>query len=182
LYRPCRAPPGKEENTLGIANHAIPQSAALPNRQLVEQRLGLFQIARVKAFGKPAIDRSEKLAGLIPLALISPEAREAGGSAELEGSRRLLAGRLDGQIESRSSLGKLTYIASDFTTNEMIFGFPDQFIKRSIIVSESSSAALASVALPQRDVLAIKDHRAAAQRDLGKSVRQHVPTRQTFAG
>ena len=31
--------------------------------QLLEQRPGLLQIARVEAFGKPAIDRSEKLAG-----------------------------------------------------------------------------------------------------------------------
>jgi hypothetical protein len=33
-----------------------------------EQRLGLFQIERVEAFGEPAVDRSEKLAGLIRLA------------------------------------------------------------------------------------------------------------------
>jgi hypothetical protein len=28
-------------------------------------------------------------------------------------------------------------------------------------------------ALPQRDVLVVEDHRAAARRDLGKSIRQH---------
>ena len=32
-------------------------------RQLFEQRLGVLQIERVEAFGKPAIDRSEKIAG-----------------------------------------------------------------------------------------------------------------------
>ena len=36
---------------------------------LVEQRLCLFQIERVEAFGDPAVDRSEKIAGLIRLAL-----------------------------------------------------------------------------------------------------------------
>jgi hypothetical protein len=36
-------------------------------------RLGLFQIERVEAFGEQVVDRSEKLAGLIPLALIAPE-------------------------------------------------------------------------------------------------------------
>jgi hypothetical protein len=41
-------------------------------RQSVEQRLSLFQIARVKPFGEPAVDRSEKLASLIPLALVAP--------------------------------------------------------------------------------------------------------------
>ena len=39
--------------------------------QLIEQRLGLFQIKRVEAFGEPAIDRSEKIAGFLPLALIA---------------------------------------------------------------------------------------------------------------
>jgi hypothetical protein len=35
--------------------------------QLLEQVLGLFQIERVEALGEPAVDRSEKIAGLIPL-------------------------------------------------------------------------------------------------------------------
>jgi hypothetical protein len=43
--------------------------------QLVEQHLRLFQIERVEAFGEPAVDRSEKLAGLLLLALVAPEPR-----------------------------------------------------------------------------------------------------------
>jgi hypothetical protein len=42
-------------------------------RQLIEQRFGVFQIARVKPFSEPAGDRSEKLASLISIALIAPE-------------------------------------------------------------------------------------------------------------
>ncbi len=42
-------------------------------RQLVEQCLRLFQITRVEPFGKPAVDGSEKIAGLILLAPIAPE-------------------------------------------------------------------------------------------------------------
>jgi hypothetical protein len=62
------------------------KSALLTNRpsrywlsgvQLVEQGLGLFQIERVEAFGEPAIDRSEKIAGVIPLGLIAPQPRHA---------------------------------------------------------------------------------------------------------
>ena len=45
--------------------------------QLVEQNLGLFQVERVKPFGEPAVDRSEKLASLVPLALVAPEPRRA---------------------------------------------------------------------------------------------------------
>jgi len=43
--------------------------------QLVEQGLGLLQIARIEAFGKPAVDRSEKIACLIAFALIAPQPR-----------------------------------------------------------------------------------------------------------
>jgi hypothetical protein len=42
--------------------------------QFVEQSLGLLQIKRVEALGEPAIDRSEKIAGLIPLVLIAQPA------------------------------------------------------------------------------------------------------------
>jgi hypothetical protein len=41
----------------------------------VEQGFGLFQIEHVEAFGEPAIDRSEKIAGVIPLGLIAPQPR-----------------------------------------------------------------------------------------------------------
>ena len=57
-------------------------AAALPT-QLLDQRLRLFQIKRIEAFSEPAVDRSEKLASLIPLALIAPEPRHAHRCAEL---------------------------------------------------------------------------------------------------
>jgi hypothetical protein len=41
--------------------------------QLVERGLSLFQVARVEAFAEPAVDRREKLAGLLPFALIAPQ-------------------------------------------------------------------------------------------------------------
>jgi hypothetical protein len=36
---------------------------------------GLLQIARIKLLSKPAVDRSEKLASLLPLTLVAPETR-----------------------------------------------------------------------------------------------------------
>jgi hypothetical protein len=42
--------------------------------QLTKESLGLLQVERVETLGKPAVDRSENVAGLIPLALIAPEA------------------------------------------------------------------------------------------------------------
>ena len=58
--------------------------------QLIEQRLSLLQIERIKPFGEPAVDRSEKFAGLIPLALIAPEPRHAHRRAQLPGLCLLL--------------------------------------------------------------------------------------------
>jgi hypothetical protein len=40
------------------------ERSAMSNGQLVEQRLGLFEIERVEAFGEPAVDRSEQITGL----------------------------------------------------------------------------------------------------------------------
>ena len=37
------------------------------SRQLLEQRLGLFQIERIEAFGEPAIARSEQIQTFTPL-------------------------------------------------------------------------------------------------------------------
>jgi hypothetical protein len=39
----------------------------LSSSKLVQQRLRLLQIERVEAFGEPTVDRSEQLAGLLPL-------------------------------------------------------------------------------------------------------------------
>ena len=51
-------------------------------RDLVEQGFGLLQIARVEAFGEPAVDRSKQFASLLRLALITPEPRHAHRGAE----------------------------------------------------------------------------------------------------
>src|SRR5262249_8768545 len=55
-------------------------------------RLRLFQIARVEPFSEPAVDRSKQLAGLSPLALITPQTGEAGRGTQLKDFRALLFG------------------------------------------------------------------------------------------
>jgi hypothetical protein len=52
--------------------------------QLTEQRLRFPQIERIEPFGEPAVDRSEQFASLLHLALVAPEACEAGGGTQLE--------------------------------------------------------------------------------------------------
>jgi hypothetical protein len=55
---------------------------SVPRSLLIEQRLRFLQISRVKPFGEPTVDRGEKLASLIPFALIAPEPRHAHCGAE----------------------------------------------------------------------------------------------------
>src|SRR5262249_18691004 len=52
--------------------------------QLFEQGLGLLQVKGGEAFGEPAIDRSEKIAGLVPPSLITPKPSEPCSSAQLK--------------------------------------------------------------------------------------------------
>ena len=69
--------------------------------QFVEQSLGLLQIERIEPFGEPAVDRCEKLAGVIPLALIAPEARHAHCRAEFPGLCLPLTGDGEPLLEIR---------------------------------------------------------------------------------
>ena len=63
----------------GLGRMKVLKLKSTPRRQLVKQRLGFFQIERVEAFGEPAVDWSEKIAGLVPLPLIAPEPRGYSG-------------------------------------------------------------------------------------------------------
>ena len=58
------------------------KTARLLLGKLTKQNLRVFQIERIEAFGEPAIDRSKKLASLIPFPLVAPEPRHAHCCAE----------------------------------------------------------------------------------------------------
>ena len=90
--------------------------------QLVEQRLSLFQIERVEAFGEPAVDRSEQIAGLLPLALIAPEPRHAHCRAQFPGLCLLLTRDSERTLEIclRFRSVRLGDIKSDFAGNAII--------------------------------------------------------------
>src|SRR5690242_17730650 len=75
---------------------AVAQSPASCHRapserrpKLIEQRLGFDQIRRVEALGEPAVDRGEEIVSIRDLALIPPEAGEAGAGAEFPKFRAL---------------------------------------------------------------------------------------------
>jgi hypothetical protein len=68
---------------------------SLAAASVLQQRLRLLQIARVEAFGEPAVDGSKKFARLLHPALVAPEAREAHCGAQFPRFCLLLTG--DGQ-------------------------------------------------------------------------------------
>src|ERR1700687_3237473 len=47
------------------------------SNELSQQRLGLFQIERAEALGKPIIDRREQVARLVPIPLLAKKPRHA---------------------------------------------------------------------------------------------------------
>ena len=49
----------------------------LSSAQLLQQRLGLLQMVRIKSFSEPAVDRREKITGFAAPVLFAPEARQA---------------------------------------------------------------------------------------------------------
>src|SRR6516164_6449750 len=67
--------------------------------QLVEQRLGFFQIGGIEAFSKPAVDRREQVARLGAPPLLAPQPGEACGGAQFVAPRALLVGDRQGGAE-----------------------------------------------------------------------------------
>src|ERR1700720_404885 len=54
------------------------------SRQLIEERLRLLQVGGVEAFGKPAIDRGDEVAGFGAPALLAPQPGEIADGAQFE--------------------------------------------------------------------------------------------------
>jgi hypothetical protein len=63
----------------------------MPRKCATSVKPGLLQVERIEAFGKATIDRGEKIVGLLSIALVAPEAGEAGGGAQLKALRPLLS-------------------------------------------------------------------------------------------
>ena len=68
--------------------------------ELIEQRLCLFQVGRVKALGELAIDRREQGARVPRPALLLPEPGEARGGSQLPRPGLTLAGQAQGLLET----------------------------------------------------------------------------------
>lgn len=76
------------------------------SHQLVEQRLGRFEIGRAEAFGEPAVDWREKAAGFGLVILVAAEPGEARGRAQFPQLGFLLLRYAEGfAIQFLGSLG-----------------------------------------------------------------------------
>jgi PAS domain-containing protein len=100
------------------------------SRERVEQRLGLLQIERVEAFGEPAIDRREKIVGLLPLAVIAPKPRQARRRAQLPGLCLLRPRNRERALEIglRFRCIRLRGLQCNFAAHAMNFGFAPFFL------------------------------------------------------
>ena len=67
-----------------------------PLVEFVEQRLCVFEIRRVEAFGEPSVDRREKVAGFGGAALVAAEPGEARSGAQFPELGLLLLGDAQG--------------------------------------------------------------------------------------
>jgi plasmid stabilization system protein ParE len=80
--------------------------ASVGSSKPAQQRLCLFEVGRGKAFGEPAIDRRQHIAGLGATALVAAEAGEAHGGTQLPELGLLLRGHAQGfAIEILGDLG-----------------------------------------------------------------------------
>jgi hypothetical protein len=81
-------PIGNDRNFMRFLSNKSPFRNWLSCVQLLQQRLRLFQIARVEPFCKPPVHRSEQFARFLHLALVAPEACEPHSFVVLPNSPR----------------------------------------------------------------------------------------------
>jgi hypothetical protein len=91
---------GHNDRLPNLAAEPLPARIAALCRQLLQQRLRLFKIARVEAFSEPAVSRSELFARLLRLTLVAPEAREGVCRVQLRAFSGLRCGNLDSHSQA----------------------------------------------------------------------------------
>jgi hypothetical protein len=77
---------------------------ALPNlillSQLLKQRLGFFQVSRVKALGEPPVHRRQQVDSVLALVLGLPQTGQTGSGAEFPGFGLVVTGEAEGLVEA----------------------------------------------------------------------------------
>jgi hypothetical protein len=137
----------------------------MKSTQLVEQSLGILEVSGVEPFGKPAVDGGEQVMGLGASALVAPEAREAGGGAQLQGLRLLALGCIDRLVEPRCCFGSVARLGQDS---------PPQPVELRLIVALASSRGSCGRPIQRRK-------RVVEPTGLGAGFRRETKSRQTYA-
>ena len=70
------------------------------SRQLLQQRLRILQVSRIKALGEPVVDWCQEVMGFLAFALLLPESSETGCGTEFPGFGLLVLGDTDGLMET----------------------------------------------------------------------------------
>ncbi len=81
-------------------------SVLYPLCQVLQKRLRILQIRRIKPLGEPVVHRREQVGGVLALVLGLPQAGQAGGSAEFEGFGLLVASNIEGLVEAGQLKGR----------------------------------------------------------------------------
>jgi hypothetical protein len=107
---------------------------------MVEQGPGVFQIGQLEALREARIDRVKEVVGLLPLALLGPEAGEGGGGAEPPGAEAEPAGAGEGVLEARFRQSLIARIQ-----REQAFDPPDLRLPPPLLVIGHDPAGLVEV-------------------------------------
>src|ERR1043165_7457653 len=86
------------------------ERAGNPSTKLIEQRLRLFKIRRVEAFGEPPVNGSEKVASLRNLAFVAQEVREPRPGTKLKSFRPRDRANLKPAGKARHNVDTITTI------------------------------------------------------------------------
>jgi hypothetical protein len=71
--------------------------------QVLQQRLRLLEIGRVKALGEPAVDRCQQIVCCLPFSLLLPQPTQTRGSTQLPRLGLLATGNGQGLLETNCS-------------------------------------------------------------------------------
>src|SRR5262249_53283864 len=119
--------------------------------QLLQQRLRLLQIARVKPLHKPPVNRSQQFARLLHLALVAPEPCEAHGGAEFPRLGLLLASDRERTFKVRLRFGSipLRQLERNFNSDAISLGLKPSFLGCFDLVHRFADAAPSAIELAE---------------------------------
>ena len=113
--------------------------------ELVEQRLGVFEIGGIEAFGEPAVDGCQQTVRCGPPALLTPQPGEARRGAQLKRFRLLPPSGIDSLRKPRLALTDTAARKRQSPSQAINFRFPPAlatFLRNGVSISQSRASAV----------------------------------------